>query len=71
MSALQKQEGGDHYKTMKIQPLEFIHANSLNFCVGNIIKYACRYQNKNGLEDLKKVKHYVELLAKLEYNEDI
>lgn len=71
MSALDKQEGGNHYKQAKIQPLEFIHKNDLNFCQGNIIKYAFRYKNKNGVEDLKKVKHYAELLAKLEYGEDI
>ena len=70
-SSLDKQVGGSHYKNMQIQPLEFTHKNNLNFCQGNIVKYACRYKNKNGVEDLKKVKHYAELLAKLEYGEDI
>ena len=69
--ALDKQVGGDHYKNLEIQPIEFIHRNDLNFCQGNIIKYATRYKSKNGVEDLKKVKHYAELLAKLEYGIDI
>lgn len=70
-NALSTQVGGGHYKTMVIQPIEFTHKNNLNFCQGNIIKYATRYKTKNGVEDLKKVKHYAELLAELEYGEKI
>lgn len=66
-SALDRQEGGNHYKNMAIQPIEFTHKNNLNFCQGNIIKYASRYKNKNGAQDLKKVIHYAELLIELEY----
>jgi len=61
-NTLEKQVGGNHYKDMKIQPVEFILANGLGFCEGNVIKYISRYKNKNGIEDLEKVKHYVELL---------
>ena len=70
-SALDRQISGNHYKNMPIQPLEFTHKNNLNFCQGNVIKYICRYKHKNGIEDLKKVKHYAELLAELEYGEKI
>lgn len=70
MSALERQEGGKHYKEMVIQPIEFTHKNKLNFCQGNIIKYTCRYKNKNGIEDLKKVIHYAELLIELEYGKE-
>lgn len=66
-SALDKQVGGGHYKDMAIQPIEFTHKNGLNFCQGNIIKYATRYKSKNGIEDLQKVIHYAELLIELEY----
>lgn len=59
---LNEQVGGSHYKTMKIQPVEFIQANDLNFCEGNIIKYTCRYKQKGGVEDLNKVIHYARLL---------
>ena len=59
-----EQVGGAHYKSMKIQPVEFILANGLGFCEGNVVKYICRYRQKNGIEDLKKVIHYAQLLIK-------
>ena len=70
MKSLEVQVGGDHYKKMKIQPIEFINKNELNFCQGNIIKYATRYKFKNGREDLEKVKHYADLLLDFEYGGD-
>ena len=60
--ALEIQIGGNHYKNLKIQPIEYIMANNLNYCQGNAIKYLTRYKDKNGLEDLKKAKHYLEML---------
>ena len=66
ISALNTQVGGSHYKGLKIQPVEYIHANGLPFIEGNIVKYITRWKSKNGIEDLKKVKHYVELLIELE-----
>ena len=60
--ALDKQEGGGHYKDMAIQPIEYTLANKLGFCEGNVVKYISRYKNKNGIEDLKKAKHYIDLL---------
>jgi hypothetical protein len=61
------QVGGNHYKDCKIQPTEFIHANNIPFIEGNIIKYVIRHRNKNGIEDLKKAKHYIDLLIQFEY----
>lgn len=61
---LQDQVGGTHYLDFKIQPVEFIMANELGFCEGNVIKYVCRYQRKNGLDDLLKAKQYLEFLIK-------
>lgn len=69
--ATEKQVGGNHYKQFKIQPFEFIQKNDLNFGQGNVVKYVCRYKYKNGIEDLKKAKHYLELLAQTEYGEQI
>ena len=66
MSAFDTQVGGSHYKNMTIQPVEFIERNNLGFCVGNIIKYVCRYKDKNGIEDLKKARHYIDLLIEIE-----
>ena len=56
-----KQIGGNHYKNFHIQPYEFISKNNLSFFQGNVIKYVCRYLNKNGIEDLNKIIHYCEL----------
>lgn len=33
-------------------------------CTGNILKYICRWKNKNGLQDLKKAQWYLERLIK-------
>jgi hypothetical protein len=66
-SANDTQVGGSHYKDCKIQPTEFIHANNIPFIEGNIIKYVIRHRNKNGIEDLKKAKHYIDLLIQFEY----
>ena len=60
--ALDTQVGGDHYKGMKIQPMEYSMANGLNACQHTIIKYVTRYPNKNGVEDLKKARHTIDLL---------
>lgn len=66
MSALNKQEGGQHYKGKAIQPVQYIHANGLGFCEGNVVKYITRWREKGGKADLLKVIHYVELLIELE-----
>ena len=66
MSALNDQVGGDHYKNKKIQPVEYIHANSIGFFEGNVIKYVTRWKSKNGIKDLEKARHYLDLLIELE-----
>ncbi len=71
MSSLDKQVDGDHYKNLPIQPIEFIHANNIPFCEANAIKYLCRWRNKNGLADLEKAKHYIELLIELETRREL
>jgi len=58
----QKQVGGDHYKNMAIQPIDFIRANKMGFCEGNVVKYVSRYSAKAGVVDLEKAKHYLEML---------
>jgi len=66
MSALDTQQGGDHYKKLKIQPIEYIHANSLPFAEGSVVKYVTRWRDKGGIKDLEKAKHFLELLIELE-----
>lgn len=65
-SALTHQEGGRHYADMAIQPVQFIHANNIGFFEGNVIKYVSRHRAKNGIQDLLKARHYIDLLIELE-----
>lgn len=65
-SALHVQIGGDHYKSTVIQPVEYISANNLNFLEGCIVKRITRWRVKNGVEDLLKIKHEVDLLIEME-----
>ena len=69
ISALGEQVAGSHYKDYAIQPIEFIHMNNIGFAEGCAIKYLCRWRQKNGIEDLKKAKHFIELLIELEGRE--
>jgi len=69
MTALTVQEGGNHYKDMPIQPVEYIHANKLGYFEGCVIKYVSRWKKKNGIEDLKKARHFIDLLIELEYRQ--
>ena len=70
MSAFDSQIGGKHYKSFKIQPVEFIHINGLGYIAGNIIKYVCRYKFKSGIEDLRKARHYIDMLIESELKEE-
>lgn len=65
----------NHYNHA-IQPVDFILANGIPFCEGNVIKYICRWRDKNGREDLLKARHYIDILiddldekSKSSYNE--
>jgi len=67
-SALKTQVGGDHYKGFEIQPVEFTTKNKLGFLPGDIVKRICRYKipGGKGLEDLRKIKHEIDLIIELE-----
>jgi hypothetical protein len=54
---------------MLIQPVEFIVKNDLAFLEANVIKYVCRHRQKNGIEDLNKAIHYLELAKELYYGD--
>ena len=60
----ERQVGGSHYKLFNIQPFEFISKNELSFFQGCVVKYVCRYKNKNGIQDLEKIIHYCEVEIK-------
>jgi hypothetical protein len=65
-SALSKQVDGSHYKDMTIQPVIYIYANKIPFIEGNIIKYVSRWKNKNGIKDLEKARHLIDMLIEFE-----
>jgi len=49
-----------HYKQEDIQPWDYILANNMCYLSGNVVKYVTRYKYKNGLEDLKKARAYID-----------
>lgn len=69
MSALQEQVGGNHYKDMAIQPVEFIEKNRIPYIEGCVIKYVCRHRRKNGRQDIEKAIHFLEMLLDMSYPE--
>jgi hypothetical protein len=68
--ATDKQVGGNHYKDCKIMPIEYITKNNLDFLEGNVVKYITRHKLKGGVEDIKKVIHYAELILELKYGKE-
>lgn len=56
-----------HYNSSKMETIDVL-LNTLTFeeykgfLKGNIIKYLCRYEHKNGIEDLEKAKWYIQRL---------
>lgn len=63
------QVGGEHYQKA-IQPMLFISSNNFNFSVGNVIKYVCRHEQKNGKQDLIKAIHYAMFEAYHKYPDE-
>ena len=66
MSAFERQEGGAHYRDMPMQVTEYIHRNGLGYIEGCVVKYVSRWRSKGGLEDLRKARHYLDLLIEME-----
>ena len=51
-----------HYANHKIEPIDYIIANGLTYCEGNVVKYISRWRRKGGMEDLKKAKQYIDFI---------
>ena len=67
MNANSHQVGGTHYRLKSIQPWDAMAAwmtpdQFKGFLRGNAIKYLARADDKGGLEDLKKARHYLDKL---------
>lgn len=65
MKANDKQVSGTHYKDKDIQPWDYIAYNNLGYFEGNVVKYVSRWKDKDGVEDLKKARHYLDKLIEL------
>lgn len=61
-SAWDDQIAGNHYKDLKIQPMEFSMRNGLNALQHTAVEYITRFRAKAGVEDLKKARHSVNML---------
>lgn len=60
------QIGGDHYRVLPIQPMEYSMMNGLDACQHTIIKYVTRFRDKGGLDDLLKARHVIDMLIAFE-----
>ena len=69
-SVYKKQVGGSHYKSMVVQPSEFINKNRLPFAEGSAIKYICRHAAKGKEQDIDKAIHYLEMIKERDYSEN-
>lgn len=62
-----RQEGGNHYKQFNgFEPWDAIIHFKLDYLTGTAVKYLLRWPHKNGIEDLKKAKHYIDKLIEVE-----
>jgi hypothetical protein len=68
-SALDVQIGGEHYKDLPIQPVEYIFANNLSFLEGCVVKRISRHNKKTGKgkQDIEKAIHELQLILELQY----
>lgn len=64
--ASEVQIDGDHYTKMKIQPMHFSMVNKLDALQHSIIKYIVRFRDKNGIVDLEKARHCIDMLIQHE-----
>ena len=60
------QVAGNHYKQFQIEPWDAIVDWGLGYLDGNAVKYLSRWRHKNGIEDLKKARHYIDKLLEVE-----
>lgn len=60
-----------HYNFGKIEVIDAIEDWGCGFHDGNVVKYVARYKYKNGLEDLKKARWYLDRLIEIISNEEV
>ena len=55
-----------YYRKGKIEVVDFILDQKMSYLEGSVIKYLTRWKEKNGIEDLKKAKWFLQKLMKIE-----
>jgi len=55
-----------HYTQGEMEVITAIEGLGLDYHQGNVLKYVARYRHKNGLEDLRKAKWYIDRLIYIE-----
>ena len=66
VKATDTQVGGNHYTKLAIQPMQYSMENGLDALQHTVIKYVTRFRDKNGIEDLEKAKHCIDMLIEFE-----
>ena len=66
VKATDTQVGGNHYTKLAIQPMRYSMENGLDALQHTVIKYVTRFRDKNGIEDLEKAKHCIDMLIEYE-----
>ena len=61
------QIGGNHYASKAVQPWDAMQAwmsreEFAGYLRGNVIKYMARCNDKGGIEDVRKARHYIDKL---------
>lgn len=69
--AMTNQVGGDHYKKLAIQPMEYAFKNHLDPLQFSVVKYVTRFRDKDGARDVKKAFHCLQMLVEMEYGKDV
>ena len=59
IKANERQVGGDHYAA-KTQHWDIVAEHQLDYFQGQITKYVMRWKKKNGVEDLRKARHFLD-----------
>jgi hypothetical protein len=55
-----------HYTQGNMEVITAIEGLALDYHQGNVLKYVSRYRYKNGIEDLRKAKWYIDRLIYIE-----
>jgi hypothetical protein len=55
-----------HYTQGNMEVITAIEGMGLDYHQGNVVKYVSRYRYKNGIEDLRKAKWYIDRLIYIE-----